>query len=113
MISESDTLEDYLLNPVVLDRATTSQLLATGRKPPEDFCPESAEILDSVHARFVTKDPKRITAREILDFFRQEVNERFLVSFTDSRIAECFLAEDLPPKLIQLLFKLDTFSRGF
>jgi len=66
-----------------------------------------------VRARFGNKDHPRIAAREVLVLFRQEVNERFAISFSDSRIAESFLAEDLPPDLTRLLSRLDAFARGF
>lgn len=112
-VLERDTLEEYLLDPAVLDRVITGQLIAAGRKVPGDFCPSSAEILDGMPAHSGTKDRPRIGAREVLGLFRQEVNERFAISFSDARIAECFRPEELPAELKNFLSRLDGFARGF
>jgi len=108
-----DTLEEYLLDPSVLDRVVVSQLLAAGRTLPGNFIPGSAEILSLVRSRASDHPGGQLPAKQVLSLYRNEINERFAISFSDVRIAECFQAEELPSELIQLLSDLDSFSRSF
>lgn len=113
------TLDDHLINPGVLDRVVVSQLLAAGRKLPEDFCPGSGEILAEIKRPFssavpaLTNAKQTLNAKQILSAYRNEINERFAISFSDVKIAENFRVDELPIELIQLLFGLEAFTRSF
>ena len=112
LILGRDALEEYLLDPIVLDRVVSTQLLAAGRNLPDDFHPGSAEILDQLRStRSQALAP--ITAKQVLNLYRSEINDRFAISFSDVKIAECFQAQELPPELIQILSDLDSFARSF
>jgi len=108
-----ETLDDYLINPSVLDRVVANQLLAAGRKLPEDFCAGSGEILDDIKKPSSSALPALTNAKQILSAYRNEINERFAISFSDVKIAENFRKDEMPIELIQLLSDLEAFTRSF
>jgi len=69
-------------------------------------------VINRLSAKSNVSDSRELLP-QILSAYRNEINERFAISFSDIKIAENFRVDELPIKLIQLLSDLEAFTRSF
>lgn len=152
-IHDCKEVENYLLQPTVLQRALVRAIRDRGAKsadvPPEEaaqiLLAVTAPLRATVQAQYISKrvaflakrrkdDQSTVTmetirwfeqrwedldsrlrivpGKEVLQKFREAVQQRWQVNLTDIRIIDEFRAEDLPHDLVTLLQSLESFRKS-